>query len=495
MTNHLIGIPRASWSAKIACVAIVFVTALASRAQTFNVLHNFESTDPYPGATLVQGTDGNFYGTTIQGGGDMGVAGTAFRITADGVFTNIHNFDYTDAGNPNSLILGTDGNFYGTSSVGGANELGAIFRMTPGGTVTTIYSFCHNVPCTDGYEPLAGLVEAIDGNFYGVTTAGGNVGACGSAGQGCGTIFRITRSGEYTVLFSFNGENGAGSRASLILGLDGDLYGTSQIGGSNCGSHCGMVYKVTSNGVLTTVYNFCSHKGCPDGSMPNAGLLLGEDGNFYGTTYTGGINNFCTGGGCGTVFRLTPNGVLTTLYNFCSQNACTDGVQPITALIQGNDGNFYSTTPLGGSHGNGTAFEITPAGVLTTLHDFCAQAGCTDGAETDWPLVQGTDGTFYGTTEPGGTYNYGTAFSLSTGLDPFVAFVNGAAKAGQTVGILGQGFTGTTDVSFNGVSANFSVRSDTFLTAIVPTGAATGLVSVTTPGGTLNSNKKFWVIP
>ena len=193
--------------------------------------------------------------------------------------------------------------------------------------------------------------------------------------------------------------------------------------------------------------------------------------------------------GCGTIYKITPSGTLTTLYTFCLQggNQCPDEGLPIGPLIQGTDGNFYGTTS-GPSYG--TIFKMTPAGQFTTLHTFAF----TDGSQSG-PLVQATDGNFYGTTAYGGANRYGTAFKLSMGLGPFVKLVRQSGKVGQTGGILGQGFTGTTGVFLNGTPGNFNVVSDTYIRATVPAGATTGFVTVATPSGTLKSNVVFYVRP
>jgi uncharacterized repeat protein (TIGR03803 family) len=215
------------------------------------------------------------------------------------------------------------------------------------------------------------------------------------------------------------------------------------------------------------------------------------NGDLYGTTPGGGDYN------SGTVFKLTPGGKLTTLYSFCAQSNCPDGYGPYAGLVLGTDGNFYGTTVEGGvatcdsPYGCGTVFKITPQGKLTTLHRFKE----TDGALPFGGLVQATNGSFYGTTTAGGPTNVGTIFSLSMGLNPFVAFVRASGKVGQTVGILGQGLTGTTGVSFNGTSAQFKVVSATFLTATVPAGASSGVVTVKAPGGKLTSNQPFRIMP
>jgi len=192
---------------------------------------------------------------------------------------------------------------------------------------------------------------------------------------------------------------------------------------------------------------------------------------------------------------MNAGGKLATLYSFCIQTNCTDGYTPMAGLVQGTDGNFYGTTGNGGMSDYGTIFEITPGGALTTLYSFCTQTNCTDGATPYGGLVEGTNGTLYGSTFYGGVDSDGTVFSLAKGLGPFVIFVRAAGKVGETGPILGQGFTGTTSVAINGIAADFTVISDTDIRATVPVSATTGYVTVTTPSGTLTSNVPFHVIP
>jgi uncharacterized repeat protein (TIGR03803 family) len=284
----------------------------------------------------------------------------------------------------------------------------------------------------------------------------------------------------FTTLANFNGTNGVSPAAALVQGTDGNFYGTTSRGGAGNG---GTVFKITSGGTLTTLHSFA---GATDGAFPVAALVQGTDGNFYGTTSRGGAGN------SGTVFKITSGGNLTTLYSFCSQggNLCTDGISPVAALVQGTDGNFYGTTSSGGAGNGGTVFKITSGGTLTTLHSF---AGATDGVSPVAALVQGTDGNFYGTTSGGGAGNGGTVFSLSVGLAPFVETIPSSGQVGAAVIILGTNLTGATGVSFNGTAATFTVVSSSEIQTTVPAGATTGIVQVTTPSGTLNSNVAFQV--
>jgi uncharacterized repeat protein (TIGR03803 family) len=390
------------------CVVCLFCVAAAitAPAQVLVTLHSFcsqmdcnDGINPY--STLLKATDGNLYGTTYAGG--TGSYGTVFKITPAGTLTTLHSFVYSDGAEPYAgLVQATDGNFYGTTYTGGAYSYGTIFKMTPAGTVTTLYSFCSQTWCADGARPMAPLIQGSDGNFYGTTVSGG-------AHEYYGTVFKLTSAPPYTLttLYSFCSEancaDGSWPYARLIQASDGALYGTTLRLGAN--GDYGTVYKVdpiAPPGEGMTVMQ--SFNGA-NGSYPYAGVVQGTDGNFYGTTYLGGLNN----GNSGTVFKMTSSGVVTTLYSFCSQTPCGD--HPYAGLLQGADGNFYGTTHSGGTNGNnlGTVFKITPSGTLTWLHSFAG----TDGEYPYGGLVQGTDGNFYGTTITGGADRFGTVFRLA----------------------------------------------------------------------------------
>ena len=281
---------------------------------------------------------------------------------------------------------------------------------------TTFFTSLLSFNGTNGTAPLAGLVQARDGNFYGTTLVGGGT-AC-NGGYGCGTVFRVSPGGTLTTLYSFQGypygPDGAFPYARLVQGSDGNLYGTTYMGGA---TNWGTVFKITTSGTLTTLYSFCTQPNCSDGIYPRTPLVQATDGNFYGTNDAGGGGN-CYGG-CGTVFKITPSGALTTLYSFCPQNGCLDGSSPLTGLVQAADGNFYGANQGGGAYLKGTIFRITPQGKLTTLYTFCAQFGCPDGDEAG-ALMQGSDGDFYGSALQGGNtgipfcrYGCGTIFKIT----------------------------------------------------------------------------------
>jgi uncharacterized repeat protein (TIGR03803 family) len=256
---------------------------------SLTTVHSFEGRDGNrPSAALFQGSDGNFYGTTYLGG-TYGW-GTIFKMTPAGVLTTLHSFHLFDGAEPfAALIQASDGNFYGTTQTGGP-IYGSVFKMTPRGTLTTLHSFCLRSGCEDGQSPLAALVQASDGNFYGTTFAGGAF--------GWGTVFRIAPDGTFTTLHSFGQTDGAFPAAALIQATDGNLYGTTENGGTRA---VGTIFRITLSGVLTTLSDFY---GVGNGTMPSAPLIQAADESFYGTTTAGGDSTYCTGG-CGTVFRLS----------------------------------------------------------------------------------------------------------------------------------------------------------------------------------------------
>jgi uncharacterized repeat protein (TIGR03803 family) len=396
-------------------------TLVASPAQIFRTLVNFNGTNgAHPLATLLQGPNGELYGSTSTGGPNWPLsAGTLFKITRGGWLTTVYSFcaqvNCADGAVPQSdLVQGTDGNFYGTTTLGGFNlcysGCGTVFKIAPNaGTVTTLHRFCEQpqLRCIDGQAPFGVLLQAVNGNFYGTTEDGGS--------NFSGTVFNMLPGGKLNILYSFCSlakcADGSHPYAGLIQATDGNFYGTTNRGGAN-GPYDGTVFRITPAGKLTTIYNFCSLPNCTDGLSPFAGLIQGTDGDLYGTTQGGGTNNN------GTVFKITLGGALTTLYNFCSQPNCADGCSPNAGLVQATDGNFYGTTYwCGANYIYGTVFKMTPGGLLTTLHSFCSQSNCPDGANPWAGLVQATDGRLYGTTY-GGDFSLGTVFSLDVGLGP-----------------------------------------------------------------------------
>jgi uncharacterized repeat protein (TIGR03803 family) len=378
----------------VGMVAVWLILPRVEAGVTLNSLVSFNQTNgDFPSAGLVQAQDGNFYGTTAFGG--SGSYGTVFQMTPSGTFTNLISFNGTNGALPRAgLVQGTDGNFYGTTYNGGTNGYGTIFQLATNGTLTTLVTFAIGT----GGHPIAGLIQGQDGNFYGTTSFGGtNIG---------GTAFQVMTNGALTTLVSFNvsGNGGNSPYAGLVQANDGSLYGTTELGGTN---GYGTIFKLTTNGTFTSLYSFT---GTNDGANPYAGLVQGSDGNFYGTTSSGGTNGY------GTVFEFATNGTLTTLVSFGN----TNGADPQAGLVQASDGNFYGTTSAGGAYTNlsglgyGTIFKLATNGTLTTLVSFNG----TNGASPQAGLVQGVDGNFYGTTAQGGTNGYGTVFQLSAIVPP-----------------------------------------------------------------------------
>jgi uncharacterized repeat protein (TIGR03803 family) len=390
--------------------AALWLCASASQiaAQTFTTLLSFNGTDGSNSAAgLILATDGNFYGTTSNGGANS--AGTVFRINRNGALTTIYSFcsqiGCPDGAHPlGALIQATDGNLYGTTSGLTFRNTGTVFKITLSGSLTTLITF--STTGTGGQTPIAGLVQGQDGELYG-TTSRGSANICTirpTYNVHCGTIFKITTSGILTMLASFNQASGFSPSSPLVLGSDGNFYGTTVFGGANYPGF-GTVYKVTPTGTLTVLHSF----DATDGEKPYAALVQGADGNFYGTTSYGGANSNAGG----TVFKITPTGTLTTLHNFGSG----DSTGPDAGMILASDGNFYGTTSGAGVSNTGTVFKITPSGTLTTLHTF----GGADGILPYSTLVEGTNGVLYGTTEYGAnsacSEGCGTIFSLSAGLN------------------------------------------------------------------------------
>ena len=362
--------------------------------------------------------------------GGLAMSGIVLGAQGGVTLTTLISFGISNGSKPSSgLLQGPDGAFYGTTQAGGASGLGTIFKITSTGAFSNLFSFTGIGGARPGANPVSSLIWGPDGALYGTTETGG-------AGDN-GTVFKLTTNDVFTSLVSFTGTNGAylGSypTARLVWGTNGDLYGTTQYGGTN---DCGSVFELTTNGVFTSLISFNGTNGAPLGAQPFGGLLLGNDGFFYGTTQSGGTNDLLNGDGMGdgTVFRMTPAGTFRTLASFNTAN----GAKPQARLVQGADGNFYGTTFFGGSQGAGTIFKMTSAGVLTTLVSF----NNANGANPYASLIQALDGNFYGTTQVGGVSNYGTIFQMTPagGLTSLVSLVGTNGR--YPVAALTQGFDG-----------------------------------------------------
>ena len=454
---------RMNFSLRVVETAILVLALLGgaslASAQIYSDIFNFNGTNgasPSDPQVMAQGQDGNLYGTVPSGVGNTGVV---FRFTPAGAYTVLHTFNGPplDGLEPNAgLALGLDGNFYGSTVLGGISSVGTIFKITPAGALTILYNFTGGA---DGAYPYGTPILGNDGNFYGVTQYA--------------TAYKITPTGTFTLLGTIPDR----SFAPLFLASDGNFYGTTQRGGT---FNSGTVFRMTPAGVVTVIYNFDTTHG----AVPWAGVVQGGDGSFYGTTTLGG-----NAGGGGVVFRLSPSGTLSVIHNFPvgTQN---DGNDPIAGVILATDGFFYGVTWAGGTNDFGVVFKLAPTGQYFLLHQFDKVSGGNSASN----LVQHTNGSVYGMAN-GGMHGDGVIYSLALNLGVTVKLVLSSGKVGSTVEMLGNGFTGTTAVKFNGHSAQFTVVSDTYLTAKVPAGATTGPVTVTTPTGTLTSSTRYFVIP
>jgi uncharacterized repeat protein (TIGR03803 family) len=436
LTNELF-IPAVQYGSEVFTNVTITVGTLVSiggiaATDTESVRHSFSGNggvgDSTDGAQLEAGllagtgaNSGYFYGTSYKGGTYN--SGAVFRIAKSGTLTPLYSFtgnggiaESIDGAFPGAgLIADSAGNLYGTTEQGGANGTGTVFKITSAGTESVLYSF-GQLGGADGTSPYAGLVLGSDGNFYGTTKNGGAYGE--------GVVFKLTASGTETVLYSFSGDggmsgsnDGANPEASLVQASDGNFYGTTLYGGTY---DQGSVFKITPSGAEAVLYSFSGNggiRGSTDGALSYASLIQASDGNLYGTTEFGGAH------GEGTVFRITLAGAEAVLYSFTGGpegiHGSTDGAQPVSNLTQGNDGNYYGATFRGGTYDSGTVFKLSESGVESVLHSFSGSVNGTGGLanSTDGGggvgLLQGNDGNLYGTTEYGGQYDEGTVFIVT----------------------------------------------------------------------------------
>jgi uncharacterized repeat protein (TIGR03803 family) len=458
--NHV-----ASKFANLICTVLVlgaFVGPQLAQAQTYTDLHDFNPStgDPYNFSSnkLAQGRDGNLYTESISGGTSGG--GTVFKITPTGTPTIIYSLNSISGYNPlGGLTLGPDGNFYGDATQGGSTGNGTDFKVTPGGTLTVLHNFAGT---TDTHTPTNALVLGADGKLYGTTDLA-------TPGP---IIYSVTSGGIFTVLHTLSASEGY-EGGQLFQGSDGDLYGAMNLGGAN---GQGTLYKMTTNGVFRVLHNFTG----TDGTDAAPGMVQARDGNFYGVASLGGISN------AGVIYRLTSSGSFKILHNL---NGTSDG-SDVLGIILATDGNLYGIAINGGSSNCGTIFRITTAGVFTVLHDFDNTHGC----HSITFLTERTDGLLYGLATNGGAHGNGVYFSLNVGLKPFVTLSPTSGKVGTKVGIMGQGFDSSSVVEFGGMKATaITLTGTTYITATVPAAAVDGYVTVTTGSTTLTSTQAFIV--
>jgi uncharacterized repeat protein (TIGR03803 family) len=457
----------------------------------YSVVTPFVDWGKNPNGALIKGPDANYYGMTYTGG-TYG-SGTIFKISPAGLITILRHLNYaTDGANPfGSLTLGKDGNLYGMTNSGGTLSYGTIFKITVTGVFTVLRNFSF---ATDGANPQGQMVQAADGNFYGITRRGGS-------SAGFGTIFKMTPAGVYTVIKALTNSavEGAYCYGSLMLASDGIMYGMTSSGGS---FNYGTIFKVTTAGVYTVLkhLNLLADGGTPknnlvqasdgflygmiygggtngqgtiikistagafsvlrhlkastDGGNPYGTLIVGADGLLYGMTGFGGLN------GGGTIFKIATTGASFAVIR--GLKTTVDGGSARSDLLLGMDGNYYGLTSDGGSNFlGGTAFKITPAGVYTILAKF---NGSFPGNAPFENIIQATDYSLYGTTSTGGTFNYGTIFKICGGITTVLYSFNRSAEGGVPKGSLVQATDGnfyglTSQGGLNGAGTAFKITA------------------------------------
>jgi uncharacterized repeat protein (TIGR03803 family) len=482
-SNHRQGRRSGMTAIAVTVVAVVVMfagAAVPAQAQTPTLLYTFPTTTDACGplGNIVQGRDGNMYG----GGSACGAngSGAIYKISPAGVESVFFSFpqQWLFCGGA-GLTLGSDGNFYGACTRGNpATGIGSIFRLTPAGVFTDLHDFTGvNGDSAPVYPPI----QASDGNFYGVT---------GNEVQVCGNIYKMTPAGVYTNLHAFSGSDCHSS--NLFQASDGNLYGTL----ANCAvvQGAGCVYRISTAGVFKEFHDFASTTG----QAPCTGMIQGKDGKLYGATNQGAAN------GNGNIYKMTTAGVATDLHDFTNATdaSCVNNIGPPVNMLQVADGTFYGVNPAYGTYG-GSIYKLTSANVFSAF--MFPGPPPVDGAEPSSTLIQNTNGLVYGTTPAGGGGGgscpngcQGTFFSVATGDKPFVSLepTEKTGNVGASVGMFGQGFSSASVVKFGGVAATSVTRSGTtYLTAVVPVGAHTGAVTVTTGTTTLTSPQTYKVKP
>jgi uncharacterized repeat protein (TIGR03803 family) len=463
----------------LAAVIMSAGAAVPAQAQTPTLLYTFTSTDACATrGNIVQGRDGNMYG----GGAACGANGSGglYKISPAGAESVFFSFpqQWLFCGGA-GLTLGSDGNFYGACEAGNpATGLGSIFRLTPAGVFTDLYDF---TGANGDSFPVYPPIQASDGNFYGVT---------GNEVQVCGNIYRLTPAGVYKNLHAFSGNDCHSS--NLLQASDGNLYGT--LAQCTLPGSVGCVYKISTAGVFKEIHGFAFTTG----ENPCTGMIQGKDGKLYGATNLGAAN------GSGNIYKMTTAGVSTDLHDFnnATDASCVNNVGPPVNLLQVADGSFYGVNPAFGPSGTGSIYKLTSAKVFSA---FLFPNPPVDGDLPSSTLIQNTNGLVYGTTPSGGGGGgscpqgcQGTFFSVATGDAPFVSLepTQKTGNVGARVGMFGQGFSSASVVKFGGVTAtSVTLSGTTYLTAVVPAGAHTGAVTVTTGATTLKSPQTYKVKP
>ncbi|HXM99653.1 MAG TPA: choice-of-anchor tandem repeat GloVer-containing protein [Candidatus Dormibacteraeota bacterium] len=436
-----------------------------------------------PGS-LIQASDGNFYGSTSSSndGSTQAQGGTIFKISPGGTFTLLFTFRPDQSGaflngtNPSLFAEGTAGFLYGIAN-GGAHDQGLVFKISKAGAFKILHSFCVLANCADGASPVS-AVQGSDGNFYGVTQSGGSTqGAC--APNGCGTIFRITSAGAFSVLHQLESNEGR-TPLGIIQGADGNFYGTTSQGFGGQISF-GAAFRFTLAGGYSILHNIHYPQ------KPITGLVQAADGTLYGASAVLGSAN------PKFIFSLSPSGAFQNIF----QLTIDHGEIPLSNLLQASDGNLWGAAERGGMGGAGTVFAVSPSGAFLHTVSFGGMSGASPNS-----LIQGADGKLYGTASGGGrdargNLAFGTVFTIDAKLPPpqptIAAFTPTHGKVNSQVMLRGNHFVGASAVSVHGVKAAFKVLNANFITVIVPQGATSGAIAITNPGGTATSATRFTV--
>ena len=383
----------------LACLAAVSGTASAQVTEV--VLCSFGSANCPAGgdpSAVIMDSEGNLYGGTLEGGTHG--KGVAYKLAPSGQETVLYNFCSrggdlcTDGWAASVSVRDSEGNLYGVAGFGGAQNVGAVFKLTASRQETVLHSFCSLAKCADGSAPSGGVIMDSEGNLYGTTEEGGASSNGSNKASGAGVLYKLAPSGQETVLYNFcslaNCADGSLPSGGLLMDSEGNLYGTTLYGGVSSGLGSGVVYKVDTSGTETVLCSFGS-ASCPDGSHPTGGVISDSEGNLYGTTsYHGGNVRG------GVVFELSASGQETVLYNFCSLKNCADGAQP-GGVIRDSEGNLYGSASDGSvrNPGNGLVYKLSISGTETVLCSF-GSASCPDGIDPS-RLIMDSEGNLYGT--------------------------------------------------------------------------------------------------
>ena len=396
---------RAALFALIAFASVLLLSATGTHARPDRILYSFcAQTNCADGAhpfdSVLIDSQGSLYGTTANGGAHGG--GTIFRLAPDGSESVLYSFcakpGCADGVSPQAgLIADGSGNLYGTTPVGGANNSGVVFRLAPDGTETVLHAFAGE---SDGGPPVGRLMLDKKGDLYGV-----GMGGLQNCFGGCGAVFRVAADGTETVRYAFCAQakcaDGELPNGGLVADEAGNIYGTTQFGGANGIVAAGTVFELMAGGTEKVLWSFCARANCDDGEFPLAGLILDKSGNLYGSTTYGGSP-------VGTVFRLAPDGTETVLYGFTGGS---DGGNPSTILVRDREGQLFGTTSEYGNKcprlgGCGTIFRLRPDGALKTFRAIEIELNGASGLAAD------KQGNLYSTSPYGGTYNAGTVFAI-----------------------------------------------------------------------------------